>query len=95
MRFASDGAARGRHVRSGRGAAFARALGRGCRCLPVHHAEAEIRALSKPIGHADPEHRQGFEIASLRERPGIDRLEAELGHQAGHHLFGVGVVAAQ
>ena len=38
---------------------------------------------------------KGFEIASLRQRPGIDRLEAELGHQAGYHLFGVGVAAAQ
>ena len=46
-------------------------------CLPAHHAEPEIRALSKLISHADPEHRQGLEIARLPERPGVDRFEAE------------------
>jgi hypothetical protein len=41
------------------------------------------------------QHPQGLEVTGLGERPGVDWPQAEFGHQAGHHLFGIGVVATQ
>ena len=59
----------------------------------VNLGEGEATARAARERLLDPEHGEGFEKPTVGERPGVDRLEAEVANETEHNRFASGVVA--
>jgi hypothetical protein len=57
-------------------------------------AEGEVAAEAPDQDELDPEHGERLQVASHRQRTGVDRLEAEIAGERERRRLGGGVVAA-